>query len=70
MFKTGGRKIRYDIHKIIMFIWNKDELPEKWKESIIAPIYKNDDKTDCNKYRGYQFCQQRTKLYPTSCCQD
>jgi hypothetical protein len=26
-------------------------LPEKWKESIIAPVYKKGDKTDCNNYR-------------------
>jgi len=27
-------------HKIINSIWNKEELPEQWKESIIVPIYK------------------------------
>jgi hypothetical protein len=25
-------------------------LPEKWKESIIVPIYKTGDKTGCSKY--------------------
>jgi len=27
-------------------------LPEEWKESIIVPIYKKGDKTDCSSYRG------------------
>jgi hypothetical protein len=27
-------------------------LPQQWKESIIVPIYKKGDKTDCNNYRG------------------
>ena len=27
-------------HKLITSIWNKEELPEEWKESIIVPIYK------------------------------
>jgi hypothetical protein len=27
-------------------------LPDQWKESIIVPIYKKGDKTDCINYRG------------------
>jgi hypothetical protein len=27
-------------------IWNKEELPEQWKESIIVHIYKNGEETD------------------------
>jgi hypothetical protein len=27
-------------------------LPDKWKESIILPVQKKGDKTDCNNYRG------------------
>jgi hypothetical protein len=25
-------------HKLINSIWNKEELPNQWKESIIVPI--------------------------------
>ena len=27
-------------------------MPEEWKDSIIVPIYKKGDNTDCSKYRG------------------
>jgi hypothetical protein len=40
------------IHKLINSIWDKAELPDQWKESIIVPIHKTADKTDCNNYRG------------------
>jgi hypothetical protein len=40
------------IHKLINSIWNKEEMPDQWKESIIVPVSKKGDKTNCNNYRG------------------
>jgi hypothetical protein len=34
------------IHELIDFIWNKKELSDQWKESIIVPVHKTGDKTD------------------------
>jgi len=28
LIKAGGRTIRYEIHKLIISIWNKKKLPE------------------------------------------
>jgi hypothetical protein len=36
-----------EIHKLV-FIWNKEELPQEWKESIIVPINKKGDRMDCH----------------------
>jgi hypothetical protein len=33
-------------------ICNKEELAEQWKKSVIAHIYKKNDKTGCGNYRG------------------
>jgi len=52
LFKAWSRTIRCVIHKLIIAIWNKEELPEEWKESVIVPIHKKGDKTECNNYRG------------------
>ena len=46
LIKEGGRTIRYQIHKLIVSLWNKEELPVEQKESIIVPIHKKGDKTD------------------------
>jgi len=47
----GGTTVRSEILKLINSIWNKEELPEQWKESLVIPIKKG-DKTDCSNYRG------------------
>jgi hypothetical protein len=52
LIKAGGRTIPSEIHKLINSIWDKEELPEQWKESIVVPIYKKGDKTDFSNYRG------------------
>jgi len=59
LIKAGGRTICCAIHKRIISIWNKEELPEEWKGSFIVPIYKKGEKTDCNNYRTI-------KLLPTT----
>jgi len=53
LINAGGRTIFSEIHKPINSVWNKEELPEDWKESIIVPICKKKgDATDCSNYRG------------------
>ena len=37
--QSGGRTFRAEIHKLTNSIWNKEELPEKWKRSIFVPMY-------------------------------
>jgi len=69
LIKVGGRKMRFEIHKLINFFWNKEELSEEWKQSIIVLVYRKGDKTDLATTEAYHFCQLRTKLYATYCCQ-
>ena len=40
LIKEEGRIICYQIHRLIVSIWNKEELPEEWKDSIIVPVYR------------------------------
>jgi hypothetical protein len=51
LIQARGEILLFAIHKLVNSIWNKDELPEQWKESVIVPVHKKDDKTDCNNYR-------------------
>jgi len=50
------------VGKLIISIWEKEKLLEDWKESIIVPIHKKGDKTDCNNYRGISFLPTTYKI--------
>ena len=52
LIKAGSRTIRSEIHELINSLGNKEELSEEWSGSIIVPVYKKGDKTDCSDYRG------------------
>jgi hypothetical protein len=52
LIQAGGEILLSVIHKLINSVWNKEKLPDQWKESIIVPIHKKSDKSDCNKYCG------------------
>jgi len=52
------------MHKLFISIRNKEELPEEWKESIIVPIYKKGDKTDCSNFRGMSLLPTTYKILP------
>jgi len=67
LIKAGDRTICLEIHKLITSIWKKEKLPEEGKESIILPIHKKGDKTDCNNYRCISLLPTTSKFYPTSC---
>jgi hypothetical protein len=45
-----------------MLIWNKEELPHQWKESIDVPIHKKGDKTDCSNYQGISLLSTSYKM--------
>jgi hypothetical protein len=43
-------------------ICNKEELPHQWKESIVVPIHKKGDETDCSNYRGISVLSTSYKI--------
>jgi hypothetical protein len=59
---AGGEMLLSGIRKLINSIWNKEELPDQWKESIILPVHKKGDKTDCNNYHGISLLSTSYKI--------
>jgi hypothetical protein len=62
LIKAGGQTLCSEIHKLIWPVWNKEELPQQWKEYIIIPIHKTGDNTDCKNYRGISLLSTAYKI--------
>jgi hypothetical protein len=63
LIQAGGEILLLPaFHKLINSVWNKEELPDKWKESIIIPVHKKGDKTDCHNYRGISLLSTSYKI--------
>jgi hypothetical protein len=62
LIQAGGEMLLSEIHKLINSVWNKEELPDQWKESVIVPVHKKGDKTYCNNYRGISLLSTSYKM--------
>jgi len=62
LIKAGDRTICLEINRLITSICKKEKLPEEWKESIIIPIHKKGDTTNCNNYRDISLLPTTYKI--------
>jgi hypothetical protein len=61
IIQATGEKLLSNIHKFNKLIWYK-ELAHLWEDSIMLPIHKKDDKTDCSNYRGISLLSTSYKI--------
>jgi hypothetical protein len=44
MTEARDEPLYSEIHKLKNSVWNKEELPQQWKDSIIIPVYQKGNK--------------------------
>ena len=60
--KYGGSKARNKLLKIINMILEKGEVPDDFRKTLIKPLYKEGDKSECRNYRGISLVSVGSKL--------
>jgi sorting nexin-29 len=57
-----GESLMQTLHRLVCKIWNEDEVPCDWRNSIICPIYKKGGKLMCDNYRGISLLPTTYKI--------
>jgi len=63
LIKQGGRTFKQRIYKLLLMMWEKEHLPNHWKEGIICPLYKKGDILDCTNYRPITLLNVAYKIF-------
>ena len=52
IWKYGGMKLKRELYKLVLNIWENEEMPPDWKESNIISIFKKGSTKECGNYQG------------------
>ena len=61
--KCGGDKLIQLIYELIKDVWKQEVMPKEWTMTIICPIHKKGDKTNCQNYRGISLLSVIYKVF-------
>jgi len=68
LIQEGGRKLKHRIYMLILKIWEKEEIPADWENSIICLIYKKRVRMQCKNYRPITLLNVAYKIFATILC--
>ena len=52
LLQAAGPQMTQRIQELILSVWRSERMPNEWNKSIICPIYKKGEKSECFNYRG------------------
>jgi len=65
VWKYGGEKLEDRIRQFCNRVWRGEGWPEMWKEGIIIPLVKKEEKEKVEDYRGVTLMTSAYKIYVT-----
>ena len=65
MLQAGGEQLARQIHKLCNKAWQDGTIPEEWSKSIIVPIPKKGDLSQCGNYRTISLINHTGKVFLT-----
>ena len=62
MIQEGGEQLVRQIHPLCNKAWNESTIPEEWSKSILVPIPKKGDLSQCANYRTISLINHTGKI--------
>ena len=62
MIQAGGEQLVRQIHLLCNKAWNESTIPEEWSKSILIPIPKKGDLSQCANYRTISLINHTGKI--------
>ena len=63
LIQTGGEPLARQIHNLCNKAWNEGTIPEEWGKSILVPIPKKGDLSNCSNYRTISLINHTGKVF-------
>ena len=60
--KHGGSEVSKKLLKIVNMIFEQEEVPNDFRKTLIEPLYKKGDKSECHNYRDNSLVSVCSKL--------
>ena len=51
------------LQKLFCSIWSQERFPQEWQDSVILPVFKKGDRTECKNYRGISLMSIAAKIF-------
>ena len=51
------------LHRIILKVWNTEQIPKDWSEAVLLPVHKKGDRKQCSNYRGISLIDVSAKVF-------
>ena len=65
LLQAAGPQMTQRIQELILSVWRSERMPNEWNKSIICPIYKKGEKSECSNYRGNSLLNTAYKILAT-----